>query len=128
MSASASTPQAPQPNKPPANPAEPVMQAAFAYMISACLNTATELGIADLLKAGPRPVSELAHETKTNEDALHRTLRLLASMGIFTETAPRIIANTPASDTLRRDAPNSTDALARFAGDPFHFRVYSEYL
>lgn len=128
MSAPASTSQAPQPNKQHANPAEPVMQAAFAYMISVCLNAAVELGIADLLKAGPRPVAELAHETKTNEDALYRTLRLLASAGIFTETAPRIFAHTPASDTLRKDAPNSTRAMAHFVADSFHFRVYAEYL
>lgn len=127
MSASAS----PQ----PANPAEPVFQAAFGFMPSICLNTAVELGIPDLLAAGPRPVSELARETKSNEDALYRTLRLLASVGIFTESAPRpdasgprTFAHTPASDTLRTDAPNSTRALARFVGDAFHFRVYAEYL
>lgn len=128
MSAPASTSQVSQKAAQPTNPAEPVMQAAFAYMTSVCLNAAVELGVADLLKSGPRPVAELAHETKTNEDALYRTLRLLASVGIFTETAPRIFANTPASDTLRKDAPNSTYAMARFAGDPFHFRVYAEYL
>lgn len=136
MSASASTPQAHQgkgaassaPATQPANAAEPVMQAAFAFMTSVCLNAAAELGIADLLKSGPRPVSELAHDTKTNEDALYRTLRLLASMGIFTESAPRTFANTPASDTLRKDAPNSTRPMARFLGNPFHLRAYSEYL
>lgn len=119
----------------PANPAEPIFQAAFGFMTSICLNTAVELGIPDLLAAGPRPVSELARETKTNEDALYRTLRLLASVGIFTEIAPRpdasgprTFAHTPASDTLRADAPNSTRAMARFIGDAFHFRAYAEYL
>jgi hypothetical protein len=112
----------------PANPADAVFQAAFGYMNSICLNAAVELGIPDLLAAGPRPVSDLAHETKTNEDALYRTLRLLVSIGIFTESAPRTFAHTPASDTLRQDAPNSTRALARFVGDPFHFRTYAEFL
>jgi hypothetical protein len=124
MSAPAQKPATPQ----PVNPAEPIFQAAFGFMSAAALNAAVELGIADLLAAGPRPVSELAHETKTNEDALYRTLRLLASVGVFTESAPRTFAHTPASDTLRKDAPNSARAMAHFIGDSFHFRVYAEFL
>ncbi len=112
----------------PSNPADAVFQAALGFMNSICLNAAVELGIADLLAAGPRPVHELARETKTNEDALYRTLRLLASQGIFTESAPRTFAHTPASDTLRRDAPNSMRPIAHFIGDPFHFRTYADYL
>lgn len=128
MSAPAQKPASTQQPGAPPNPAEPVFQVAFAYMTSAALHAVIELDIPDLLAAGPRPVSELAHDSKANEDALYRTLRLLASLGIFTESAPRTFAHTPASDTLRKDAPNSTRAMARFAGNPFHYRVYAEYL
>src|SRR5262249_16284008 len=47
------------------------------------------LGIADRLKSGPRPVQELAAATGTNEDALYRALRGLASLGVFAEGPAR---------------------------------------
>jgi len=124
MSAPASTSQqaATQPN-----PAEHVLQVGAGYLASISLNCAIQLNIADLLAAGPRPVSELAKATGSNEDALYRTLRALASVGVFTESAPRTFANTPPSEMLRSDVPGSLrDALA-FWGDPFHFRVYAEF-
>ncbi|HEX9761366.1 MAG TPA: methyltransferase [Candidatus Acidoferrales bacterium] len=120
---------APAVNTPqPTNPGEAVFQAAFAYMSSACLHAVIELGVPDLLGATPRPVGELAREANANEDALYRTMRLLVSMGIFTETAPRTFAHSPASATLRSDAPNSTRAIARFVADPMHLRTYAELL
>lgn len=120
MSAPVSAPQS--------NPGERIFHVAFGMLGSASLHVAAELRIADLLARGPRPVSELARETAANEDALYRVLRLLASLGIFTESAPRTFANTPASDTLRSDAPNSTGPMARFLADAFHFRVCSDFM
>ena len=67
------------------NPGERIFQAVFGFAGSMALNIAVELGVADLLARGPQPVSELAKETSANEDALYRVLRLLASLGIFTE-------------------------------------------
>lgn len=110
------------------NPVERIFQVAFSLLGSIALNVAAELRIADLLADGPRPVSDLARETATNEDALYRVLRLLASLGIFSESAPRTFANSPASDTLRDAAPNSTGPMARFLADPFHFRVAGDLM
>src|SRR6185312_7601105 len=42
--------------------------------------------IADYLKNGPKTVEELAEQSKTHPDSLYRLLRMLASVGIFTET------------------------------------------
>jgi DNA-binding IclR family transcriptional regulator len=39
---------------------------------------AAKLGIVDLLTDGPRTVTDLAHQTGTNPDALRRVLRALA--------------------------------------------------
>ncbi|HEY7570201.1 MAG TPA: methyltransferase [Nitrososphaeraceae archaeon] len=41
--------------------------------------------IADYLKNGPKSVKELAEQSKTHPDSLYRLLRMLASVGIFTE-------------------------------------------
>jgi hypothetical protein len=122
MSAPASVPQQ-QPD-----PAQHVMQVGSGYLASISLNIAIRLGIPDLLAAGPRTVSELAQQTTTYEDALYRMLRALASVGVFTESAPRTFANTPPSNLLRTGVEGSLRDAVLWWCDPFHFRIYSEFL
>ncbi len=110
------------------NPAERVMQVTTGFLGTVALNAAVEINIPDLLAGGPRPVSELARATATNEDALYRTLRAVASLGIFTESEPRKFANTPESELLRAGAPGSLRDMVRWFGDPFHFRIFAEYM
>jgi O-methyltransferase domain len=62
-----------------------------------------DLRIADKLADGPRPVAELAEATGADGDALHRTLRALASDGVFAEDEPGVFCNTEASELLRGD-------------------------
>ncbi|HEX5435321.1 MAG TPA: methyltransferase, partial [Candidatus Angelobacter sp.] len=97
-------------------------------MASACIQVASKLKIADLLAQGPKPVHDLATAAGANEDRLYRVLRVLASLGVFEETAPRTFALTPAAECLRSDVPNSFRDMALWITSPFHFRVYSEML
>lgn len=60
------------------------------------IHVAAELGIADLLEAGPRAVAELAQETQTNAGALYRLLRALAGIWDFFRGSP---------GTIRIDTP-----------------------
>jgi hypothetical protein len=108
------------------DPVQQVFQLATGYVISTALQLAVEVGVADRLVAGPLSVRELAQATSTNEDALYRVLRLLASVGVFNEIAPRRFALTPAADILRADAPHSIRPLVLFITDPFHLRVYAD--
>jgi hypothetical protein len=102
-------------------------QIAFGYVGSTALHAALELGLPDRLAAGPKPVSELARETGTNEDALYRVLRVLASFGMFEEQAPRTFAaNLPAQ--LLRAQPGTARDILYFLTDPPHLRVYAELL
>ena len=64
-----------------------------------------ELGVADALESGPRPVAEVARETGADAAVLERFLRALASDGVFVETAPGVYANTEASKLLARATP-----------------------
>src|SRR5436190_2026355 len=66
------------------------------------LAVVAELGIADALAGGPRPVAELADETGSDADSLRRFLRALASDGVFAEESPGVFGNTAASERLRR--------------------------
>lgn len=103
-----------------------IYQIATGYIPSAALHAVVKLSIADHLNSGPRTVAELAKTTGANEDALYRVLRLLSSLGVFEEVAPRRFANSAASETLRSGRPESTNAIALWMTDAFHFRVYAD--
>jgi O-methyltransferase domain len=66
------------------------------------LGVVADLGIADALGDGPRPVDELAAEAGADPDVLRRILRALASDGVFAEEEPGVFRNTEASELLRR--------------------------
>jgi hypothetical protein len=110
------------------NPAQQVLQVATGYMASSCLYAAITLNVADHLKNGPKNMAELAAATDANEDALYRVLRVLASLGIFDEVAPRKFALTPAADLLRTDVPGSLRGMAVFLPDPMHYRIYGNVM
>ena len=106
-----------------------IMQLATGYMPAACLYAAAKMKIADLLAAGPKPISELAGATeKVNENALYRTLRALASVGVFHEVEPSTFANTPLSEQLRSDLAGSSRDTVLFIANPLHLRVFAELM
>jgi hypothetical protein len=69
-------------------------------LVTRALGIVAELGIADALAAGPRPVTKLAEEAGANADSLHRILRALASDGVFEEVSPGTFGNTELSELL----------------------------
>ena len=97
---------------------------AFGALMTQALGVAAELKIADLLAEKPQTVAELAAATQTNEQALYRVLRSLASAGIFTETEKRVFANTSYSEPLRSEAPNSMRSGAIFMSADWHWSVW----
>ncbi len=109
-------------------PADIVMQLSTGYMASSCLHAVTRLRIADLLRNGPKAVGELAKAASVNEDILYRVLRALASVGVFIESEPRTFANTPPSEFLRTDVPDSVAAMVLWMSDHLHFDVYRDMM
>src|ERR1700733_16052059 len=102
-------------------PGEVLMQLATGYMASAALYAVTKLGIPDILKAGPKPTSEIARVCDANEDAVYRVMRALASAGIFTEVAPRTFALMPEGELLLSDRPDSQRSMVLWLGNKMHF-------
>jgi len=88
-------------------PQEQIFSIVLGFWQARALAVATELGLPDLLADGPLHIDELTRRTKTNASALFRLLRALESIGIFTQTSPRVFGNTPTSECLRRDVPGS---------------------
>lgn len=73
--------------------------------------TAAKLGIADLLKSGPKSPAEIGAATNSHRDSIYRLLRALAAMGIFAEGGDGRFELTPTAELLRVDAPGSMRSL-----------------
>jgi hypothetical protein len=109
-------------------PAVFLTELAFGMKMTQALYVAAKLGIADLLSAGPRHVSQLAHSTETSERSLYRVLRSLAAVGIFRETDPKVFELTPYAEALRFDVPNSFRNGAIFMGEEWLWNVMGQML
>lgn len=66
-----------------------------------------KLGIADLLKSGPKSAEELAESTGTHSSSLYRVLRAVASVGILSRETDGCFGLTPLSELFVTDAPGS---------------------
>jgi ubiquinone/menaquinone biosynthesis C-methylase UbiE len=73
------------------------------YWLSRAVYIAAKLGLADLLKDGPRTTEQLAASTATHAGSLYRILRALCGGGVLTEDAQGRFATTPLGETLRSE-------------------------
>jgi hypothetical protein len=105
-----------------------MMEILYGSLVTQLLSTAAELGLADLVADGPRPVEELAEKTDTHPGALYRAMRALAGLGVFSETAPRTFGLTPLASTLRSDVDGTMRDIARTVGSPERHRSYGDLL
>ncbi|QKV80111.1 methyltransferase [Amycolatopsis sp. Hca4] len=87
-----------------------------------------ELGVAEILAEGPRPVDELAGKCGADPDALYRVLRMAASFGVFTETEPGVFDGTPLSGPMRADLPYSLRPLIAYGRKRFFTEPYGALL
>jgi hypothetical protein len=94
-------------------PHEQILAITLGFWQSRALAVAAELELADLLAEGPLHLDVLASRTKTHSPTLFRLLRALESSSVFSQVSPFVFANTPASDCLRRNVPNSQWAWVR---------------
>jgi len=77
------------------------------FQVTQCIYVAARLGIADLLKDGPRTSEDLAQATGTHAPSLYRVLRLLTATGLLTEQEAHSFALTPLGTYLQSGVPGS---------------------
>jgi hypothetical protein len=77
------------------------------FQVTQCIYVAAKLGIADLLKDGPRTSEELAQLTGTHAPSLYRVLRLLTAVDLLTEGEAHSFALTPLGTYLQTGIPGS---------------------
>ena len=83
---------------------------------SQAIRLAAQLQLADLVKDGPKSLTELAEATGTNKAALYRLLYALANCGYFEEVEPEMFAQSERSYALRTDIPRSLRDFAIMHG------------
>jgi SAM-dependent methyltransferase len=93
-------------------PSERLMQVCFGYILTRSVTAIAELGVPDMLANGPQSIDRLAEEAGANREFLNRVMRTLVSGGIIDEPSAGTYAQTPVSDLLRRDHPESMRDLA----------------
>jgi hypothetical protein len=102
------------------SPSDEILRLIRGTRVAEALYVVTELGIADLLKDGPRTPEDLARKSNTDPEALYRLLRALASVGLFVHNDDGTFALTEVGATLRADLPDSLrPAVLMFLGDEF---------
>jgi hypothetical protein len=108
------------------NPLGIIRELATGYWVPRCLHVVAETGIADLLGDTPERAEVLARQIDAHPQALARILRVLASCGVFQETADGLFGHTAASRLLRSDHPQSQRSFARMMGMSVHWAAYGE--
>jgi hypothetical protein len=104
--------EAPQPS-----PQEVVLGLALGYLPSRGLHVVNQLGVADLLKEGPRSIEDLARATGAHQQSLYRLLRMLAGYGVFAEETPGHFQLSPAAALLQTGGPESMHNAVKMIGD-----------
>ncbi|SFJ67191.1 methyltransferase [Thermoflavimicrobium dichotomicum] len=103
-------------------------QMIHAYQQSQAIMVAAKLGIADLLKDGPKTCDELAEICQVHPEALYRLLRALASIHLFEEKENRTFSLTSLSHYLRSDVEGSLRSTALMQGDPYHWGAWGDLM
>jgi hypothetical protein len=104
-----------------------MMQFITGAWLSQLVYAAAKLGIADILKDGPKTSDQLAELTGMHAGILYRVMRSLASVGIFVETEPKLFGLTPLAECLENNNPNSVRKLAIFCGEQT-YRAWADVL
>jgi hypothetical protein len=102
-----------------------IMQLMNGAHVAGAVSCLAELGIPDLLEAGPRSTEELAGQSGTNPQALYRLMRATACVGVLAEGPEGTFSEMPMSAVLRSNANPSLRALAIMGGREWHGRGWS---
>jgi hypothetical protein len=95
-------------------------------IVAQAMHAAAKLGIGDLLSSGPKSAAELAADSRAHAPSVECLLRALSTLGVFATTPDGRFCNTPLSDVLRTDHPNSQRASALFLPAAFLWRPLGE--
>jgi O-methyltransferase domain/Dimerisation domain len=100
---------------------------AAGYWLSQAVYATAKLGVADVLKAGPKSCDEIALATGADGHMLRRLLRVLAMLGLFRPVNSDRYAVTRLGKSLQSDAPGSLRAMVLSLGE-LHYEAWGHFL
>jgi hypothetical protein len=107
-------------------PSDPMQYIWPGIIAAQAMYTATKLRIPDLLASGPKTIVELASDSGAHAAALECLLRALATLEMFARMPDGRFRNTPLTEMLRTDHPQSQRDSALFLTAPFLWRPLGE--
>jgi hypothetical protein len=109
-----------------AGPAQQMMSLVGGAWIAQAIFVIAKLGIADHISRGLVSLTDLAGATGAHAPSLHRVMRGLVSIGIFTIEPKGGFGMTPLAARLRSDVPGSLRAYAIMNGEQWVWRSLGE--
>jgi hypothetical protein len=104
-----------------------ISQMILGFMTTKAIHVAARYDIADLIAAnGPMNSASIAAKCGAHEESLHRLLRALASVGIFSEDSEGNFSLTPMAECLTEDSADSVKAMALLTASLF-YKAYEEF-
>ena len=113
------------PAQAPIPPQRVMGQLLFGKQLTASLSALARLGVADHMGESAVSVEDLAARVGAHAPSLYRVMRMLASVGVFTEEPGGKFALTPVGETLKTDAQGSMRAMAMMLGDEWSMHAYT---
>jgi hypothetical protein len=111
-----------QSGRPPA-----LFQMATSYWISQVVYVTAELGVADVLKQGPKSCREIATETGADERSLYRLLRALCTIGLIRTVGTDQFSLAARGGPLVSGVPGSLRAMVLTLGE-MHYAAWGHLL
>lgn len=106
------------------DPSAELMRLVNGYRVSQAIHVVATLGIADLLREGPRSADDLAASTNSHPRTLYRVLRALAAVGVFCEEADQRFSLARMGRSLCSDAERPVGPYAAFVGRQHHWQAW----
>jgi hypothetical protein len=110
------------------DPSAELMRLVNSYRVTQAIHVVAMLGVADLLKNGPRSADDLAAATNAHPGTLYRVLRALAAVGVFREEADQHFSLARMGRSLCSDAERPVGPYAAFIGRSHHWQAWGELL
>jgi hypothetical protein len=104
-----------------------LFQMATSYWISQVVYVTAELGVADVLKQGPKSCREIATETGADEKSLYRLLRALCTIGLIRTAGTDQFTLAARGRSLVSGVPGSLRAMVLTLGD-MHYAAWGHLL
>jgi hypothetical protein len=104
-----------------------LFQMATSYWISQVVYVTAALGVADVLKQGPKSCREIATETGADERALYRLLRALCTIGLIHTAGTDQFTLAARGRPLVSGVPGSLRAMVLTLGD-MHYAAWGHLL